>query len=709
MRLRLTWAAWVTAVCLAACGGGGGGSNGVAIGAPSSADSKSAAPGSESQASTAVAGKMGEAKSGEESALRPLALSPFSRANTYQLYAANGSNKLLRLDFSAARYEILDTQGQSTSGTFAEDANEPGTYVFANPRMASGTTTTARFRVTPGAVVGAFPFEKPWSNPTSYSVVPFVAANDFVTEAASLDGDYNRFGIGLNSNGSTDSQIVPLRISAGGTVLEMCFDAAIYRVSQCPAASKRTYAVTPSADGVWTATSTSPTDLLQFRMAKVNGQNVWLSGGWTDAAPDTHVFRVGLRSTADWAAMRYVGAANDQTWGNNTVGFLSATRAGLVSEVAPTTDQELPITPPPSTAPAGIWGLDGPDRFLMIRNAALAVVLGARGTAQQGYIQVNLFKEDARIYRLSATSGARPELHLDMTGRSYTLKDPAGEMLTGTFAPDPAEPGTFVFASPRVTSVANTARFKVVGNVVAGGFPFAVTQSATPAYAVQPFVGSRAMEGAASGIEGVYNRFGIDVSTTASSSNIQQFRIFNGGTELARCMSNTIYRIELCPSGDLQHWTIDLSAAVAPGSIRMVETANPTNYAYFSVARLAGQNIFLIAGKSLDDPNNAVFRIGLSESSAWPAGVGHGLATTGSWGRVQVYADHSTRAVLLPDGTTSNTYNTLSAMAANGPLGMRAIYGTSATYFTMQGAKIFALVGANNASTGGYLQLSLMD
>lgn len=707
MRLRLSWAAWVIAACLAACGGGGGG-GGFVGGAPSSADIKSAELGSEGPASTALAAKIGEAKSGEESALRPLALSRFSRANTYHLYAANGSIKLLRLDVSSARYEILDKEGHSTSGTFTEDANEAGTYLFANPRIAGGSTT-ARFRVTPGAVVGAFPFEKPWSNPSAYPVVPFVAANDFVTDAALLDGEYNRFGIGLNSNGTTDSQVMPLRISAGGTVLEMCFDAAIYRISQCPAASKRTYAVTPSAEGVWTATSISPADVLQFRMAKVNGQNVWLSGGWTNTAPDTHVFRVGLRSTADWAAMRYVGAANDQTWGSNTVGFLSATRADLVSEGAPTTDQELPITLPPSTAPAGIWGLDGADRFMVMRNAALAVVLGARGTAQQGYIQVNLFKENASIYRLSATSGARPELRLDMAGRRYTLKDPSGEALTGTFSPDAAEPGTFVFASPRVTSAANTARFKVVDNVIAGGFPFAVTQSATPAYAVQPFVGSRAMEVSAPGIEGVYNRFGIDVSPTSSSSNIQQFRIFNNGTELVRCMNNTIYRIELCPSGDLQHWTIDLAAAVTPGSIRMVETANPTNFTYFSVVRLGGQNIFLIAGKSLDNTTNAVFRIGLSESSAWPTGIGHGLATTGSWGRVQVYPDHSTRAVLLPNGTTQNTYNELSTMGSDSPQGMRAIYGSNATYFTMQGAKIFALVGANNASTGGYLQLSLMD
>lgn len=703
MGFPLGWTAWVSAVCLAGCGGGGGAS----MGGTSSLGKAESRAEDGRPSSTAILAKIAETKS-DTPPLRPLAASPFSRVTTYSLYAANGSEKVLRLDFSSARYEILDDQGGSTSGTFTEDAAEPGTYRFAGPRLAN-PASTARFRVTPGAVVGAFAFEKPWSNPTAYSIVPFVAANDFVTDGAALDGEYNRFGIGSNSNGTTDSQVAPLRISGGGRVLEMCIDSAIYRITECPATSRRIYAITASADGVWTATSANPSHLLQFRMARVNGQNIWLSRSAPDTNPETRAFSVGLRSTGDWAAMRYIGAATDQSWGSHTPGFLSAVRTGIAADAISPIDQELPITPPSASAPPGIWGLDGDIRFLLMKNTALAVVVGAPSTEHAGYLQLDLFKENASIYRLSATSGARPELRLDMAAQRYTMKDPAGEVLTGSFAADPAEPGTFVFASPRVTSVANTARFKVVGNVVAGGFPFAVTQSATPAYAVQPFVGSRAMEVTASGIEGVYNRFGIDVSATASSSNIQQFRIFNNGTELVRCMHNTIYRIELCPSSDLQHWTIDLSAAVAPGSIRMVETANPTNYAYFSVARLAGQNIFLIAGKSLNDPNNAVFRIGLSESSAWPAGVGHGLATTGSWGRVQVYADHSTRAVLLPDGTTSNTYNTLSAMAANGPLGMRAIYGTNGTYFTMQGAKIFALVGANNASTGGYLQLSLMD
>ncbi|PZU73558.1 MAG: hypothetical protein DI530_17340 [Sphingomonas sp.] len=76
---------------------------------------------------------------------------------------------------------------------------------------------------------------------------------------------------------------------------------------------------------------------------------------------------------------------------------------------------------------------------------------------------------------------------------------------------------------------------------------------------------------------------------------------------------------------------------------------------------------------------------------------------------MQVYSDHSARAVLLPDGTTQNTYNLLSSLGADGPKAIHAIHGTGGKYFVMPGAKIFALVGANSATIGGYLQLSLMD
>ena len=51
-------------------------------------------------------------------------------------------------------------------------------------------------------------------------------------------------------------------------------------------------------------------------------------------------------------------------------------------------------------------------------------------------------------------------------------------------------------------------------------------------------------------------------------------------------------------------------------------------------------------------------------------------------------------------------------MNAQGPLGMRQITngaGAGDYYYAMQGAKLFAIVGVNNPSTVGYLQINLID
>ncbi|HYP70304.1 MAG TPA: hypothetical protein VEP93_05425, partial [Variovorax sp.] len=59
------------------------------------------------------------------------------------------------------------------------------------------------------------------------------------------------------------------------------------------------------------------------------------------------------------------------------------------------------------------------------------------------------------------------------------------------------------------------------------------------------------------------------------------------------------------------------------------------------------------------------------------------------------------------------TFNTFYPMTSAQPNGMRVLPNTStgATYFALQGASIFAIIGANDPShgTNGYLQISLMD
>jgi len=314
---------------------------------------------------------------------------------------------------------------------------------------------------------------------------------------------------------------------------------------------------------------------------------------------------------------------------------------------------------------------------------------------------------DARngSYKVFATNGTRPTLTLNLDTKTYDMRDSTGAAVSGSIGEDPGATGTYIFDSSRITGT-NTARFRLAQDTVVGAFPFVVTQSATESYAVQPFVASRALETSPAALDGVYNRFGIDVAAASASSTISQFQISGNGATLIRCTDNTIYRVDNCPAGSLQTWT------VSPGNTadtwKMTEVANPANYSTFAVAQLGGQKIFLIAGKLLADPLASVFRIGVSESSAWPTGTGYGGSTKGSWGTVNVQANDSTRSAVAADGTISSAHNNFGVLGALGPQGIRPITNGD-PYFAMQGAKIFAIVGANGPPTAGYLQINLMD
>ena len=707
--MRSNWpGSLLTCLFLAGCGGGGGATANAPTGSASPPNSLSVAADGGFPATKAA--ESGYIEPGTTKAPAP---SPFSREHTYRVYAANGSQKVLRLDLASRRYEMLDLAGiaagsHSTSGSFSEDADEPGTYVFSHARR-TAPVNTARFRFAQGAVIGAFPFERVGASPVAYAVVPFVAVNDFVTVPADLDGEYNRVGVSLINGGAADSQVVPVRISAGGTVLETCGDDVIHRVDLCPPASRRLYGLSATADATWTATNAgAPADGLQFRMARIEGHNVMLSGGTSFSNPSMREFRIGLRDAGAWPAARHVGASTEETWETDVLDAVRSVR----STIAPdgTSDvQDLPISSAGAMAPAGLRrvSLSGARSYYATRDGVLAVVVGARDPGSRGYLQIGLFKEAADVYKVFATNGTRLDLHLDMEAGTYLMRDSSGEEHTGAFSADPAEPGTYIFASPRITTPANTARFRLAENVVLGGFPFVVTQSATTSYAVQPFVGSRALETRSPALAGTYNRFGIDVPATNPSSNISQFVINGQGTALLRCMDNTIYRVDNCPASALQDWSV--GATGSPGIWRMTELAHPDNYALFAVTRLGGQKVFLLAGKLVGDPMASVFRIGLTESSSWPTGRGYGISTKSSSGMVRVEADHSTRAALLTDGTITNTDNPLSRMNTQAPRAMRGIHGNPENYFAMQGARIYAIVGANAPGSAGYLQLNLMD
>ena len=617
------WAsAMLLAAALSACGGGG--DSGAAPTALTTATKKlrtghTAAVSGHSEDQSQLATKAGN---GADPALRPLAASRFSRANAYHVYAANGSKKLLRLDFDSRQYEMLDSVGQSTSGGFSEDASEPGTYVFASSRIES-TTNTARFRVTQGAIVGAFPFEKPWSSPTVYPVVPFVAASNFVGNAAELDGEYNRLGISLSSNGTTDSQILPLRISGGGTVLEMCFDNVIYRMELCPTGSKRTYTIAPSADSVWTATSASPNDFLQFRMARINGQNVWLSGGWTDAAPNTHVFRVGLKDGPDWLSTdRYLGTATDGSWGSSSLSGTTSTRTGVTPD-GTTIAWNFPVSSWGTLVPPGLRGVNanGTDKFLATKNSALSVVVGTRNPSTRGYIQIGLFKEktvgDTRSggYTLFSTNGQRYSLQIDFDAGTYELSDGAAYLSSGRVhvaAQGEALPGTYEFRSPTMAPGLNVARFVATQDALVGAIPVPVPGTALPE--PRPFLAARSFVTNQAELSALKSIPASRLVTTGIGAGWPGtfFNINATGALLSECNDMIVFArfmMDLCPVERIISHNITSGGSAGVWHADSGGSAPPFD---FQVARIGADLVFLRAGAG-------IFSIGLDATPTSPA------------------------------------------------------------------------------------------
>ena len=312
------------------------------------------------------------------------------------------------------------------------------------------------------------------------------------------------------------------------------------------------------------------------------------------------------------------------------------------------------------------------------------------------------------------TNGTRQTLALDFDNKTYTWSDSANAQVTGKFVEDSAQPGTYVFQSSRITTTANTARFRLAHDAVVGAFPFQLATSAAESYATQPFVAARTLETRQVALDGVYNRFGINVSTTTKLSDISQFQISGGGTTLTRCDDATIYRIETCPSASLQTW--QLSPGSKSGNWNMVNLTTPGGgTGVMSIALVGGKKVFLIAGQDLDHPGTAVFRIGLPESTDWPAGNAYGGTTAGAWGTLQLRADStSTRINVNPNGATTQSVHTYTALLSpDAPKGIRSLTNTTTgdDYFAMQGSFMFAIIGAqdNNRVTDGYLQLDLID
>ncbi|SCX44156.1 hypothetical protein [Variovorax sp. EL159] len=313
-----------------------------------------------------------------------------ARNGSYKVFAANGTKQTLALNFDTMSYVMTDETGATSSDGIEVDKSETGTYLFRSQRNEAGKAINTRFRINGDTVVGAFQFRVA-KVPGSYATQPFVAPRALVTDQNEIDGIYNRLGVNLQAT-SRASNIRQALIGLHGTVFQLCNDATKAIADCLPPAAPINYTVSPGATpGVWNIVNTAdPTDTGAFSIARIGGQNVYLSAGTNPQAPNDDVFRIGLPETATWPVTTSSGGDTDGTWGS--ANYDATTYQAILARPDTTFRAFGAIL---GSARTNINGMKKftdttPANFVAIQNGVLTVVVGETGGASTGYMQIGL-------------------------------------------------------------------------------------------------------------------------------------------------------------------------------------------------------------------------------------------------------------------------------------------------------------------------------
>lgn len=719
---------------LVACGGGGGstgsGGGSTSTAAPVSGGGTLAKIDATLDASAtalsneaALASKL-DAPPGQSPALRPLVSSPFPRENTFQVFATNGTQHTLRLNLSARAYEMLADDGTSAWGTFSEDPQQPGTFIFQSPRI-TAVVNTARFRLSNDVVVGTFPFVKHNDAQQPFAVQPFIAARQFVHVPAQLDGTYNRFIV--NGPNARDSEIHQFSIGGGGTVLRVCKGAALFSpIANCPANALKEYALRARQDGSWAAVADGSDESLPFRVARIGAQNVYLAAGPAPGDATRRLMKIGLSDI-------WLGPMIDRkALGGTTEGGYGTMR------MSRTLFASTSMQPDGTRVGHAYWGgilsggaelyvqnARGADRYLTMQSDKLIVATsapGSWGTGAKGYLQIGLVESEAKpldsrsgLYYVYATNGLKHMLALDFDLSTYGFSDENFHSTQGTFAPDAGNTGTYVFDTARVSTPIRTARFRASFGVpgIVGSFPFAVSPTTPDSFAVQPFVGAMGRASSQAALAGTYNRVSLWPATGLITT--QQIRILPEGTSMQTCQDAALRTIASCPAALLS--TYQISASSNFGFWRYVNVDNVSDQGEFAMQVVNSQNVYLAAADA-NASGPALFSIGLPEGTSWPdwqgqGGLtkdlnGDGQLTKGSWSRIAIDATSYRRSATHSDGSTTNATLAVQGPASGEPFGLRHASGGLYTGWIMQSGNLSVMAG-RTATTPGIVELGMAD
>ena len=295
-----------------------------------------------------------------------------SNNGTYQLFAADGNQYTLVINFDADTFTISGN-GLNIQSSFTADAAGGG-YTVAG---------TSRFRVATDLIVGGEDF--------GHGVIPYVAARVFGTTVQQLagtsGGQYNLVTLDVPTTAPIVTTAGTARVS--GNTLAICQSstgvATPQNCASLPAGSLQSYALSVDTN-VYTGINTVTAQPFSFQLALIGATTALLSAG---TAPDgSQRLVIGLPDASVIAGGTTQGASTTGDWVTMT---LTPTMYSFTGQVGPSDSaglQRISSNAGPYAMLVGNLQSDTAQIYVM-QSYPLSVAFGGSGAAN-GLLQVTL-------------------------------------------------------------------------------------------------------------------------------------------------------------------------------------------------------------------------------------------------------------------------------------------------------------------------------
>lgn len=288
------------------------------------------------------------------------AVTPPDPSGTYTVFAADGREYEMAIDFASGTYTM---SGNGASGTSNFAASPDGSYVVGGDQ---------RFRVAADLIVGGHAF-------AGGAVVPYVAARSFADSIAVLGGALNLMTRNVNADGSQPVTRAGTA-RASGNILQVCEDDfEVVQAQACRVGGLKSYLLSVS-DNVFSGVETTTGAMISFRVARSGAAAILIAAGPSTHDDATLEWRIGLAESAGLAGgtlfgpTAYPDATSDWVQIDLTRSTYAALGAGI-NDVAGLTREnaQAPVAmllgyPEPDLGGAPIW---------VMQAYPLVVVIGA--------------------------------------------------------------------------------------------------------------------------------------------------------------------------------------------------------------------------------------------------------------------------------------------------------------------------------------------